>query len=227
MSKIYTVNFPDIGEGVVEGEIIEWLKNVGDQVKQDEPVVIVMTDKATVELPSPYPGKLVQQHYKVGEMAIKDKPLYAIEGESTELPKKEVLATPYVRNLAKEMGINIDQIRGSGKDGRVEEKDLKKNTDDEEVPVTGIRHFMAKKMAEAKDKIPHFSYFEQVDATKLVHLRQKYKEKGATQGVHVTFMPFIIRALSLVILKYPEVNSSYDDVRNKLVIWKKSLLGFW
>lgn len=78
MTSIYTVKMPDIGEGVVEGEVVSWLKQVGDELKQDEPVVIVMTDKATVELPSPYPGKLAKQHYKVGEVAVKDQPLYDI-----------------------------------------------------------------------------------------------------------------------------------------------------
>jgi pyruvate dehydrogenase E2 component (dihydrolipoamide acetyltransferase) len=74
--EIYTFHFPDIGEGVVEGEVIEWLKKVGDTVAQDEPVVSIMTDKATVELPSPYPGILIKQYCQVGEIAFKDKPLY-------------------------------------------------------------------------------------------------------------------------------------------------------
>ncbi|MFT5317685.1 MAG: pyruvate dehydrogenase E2 component (dihydrolipoamide acetyltransferase) [Chlamydiales bacterium] len=79
MSKIFTVTLPDIGEGVVEGEIIEWLKNEGDPLSQDEAVVVVMTDKATVELPAPYPGKLSRQYYQVGEISIKDQPLYDIQ----------------------------------------------------------------------------------------------------------------------------------------------------
>ncbi len=81
MSKIVTVSLPDIGEGVVEGEVVEWLKKEGESLKQDEPVVVVMTDKATVELPAPYPGTLAKQHHKPGEIAIKDKPLYDIEVE--------------------------------------------------------------------------------------------------------------------------------------------------
>ena len=94
MSDIFTVNLPDIGEGVVEGEVIEWLKNVGDPIAQDEPVVIVMTDKATVELPAPYPGKLGKQYFKPGEVAILDKPLYDIELSEPievkqEAPKKK------------------------------------------------------------------------------------------------------------------------------------------
>lgn len=78
MADIFTVNLPDIGEGVVEGEVIEWLKQEGDTLAQDEPVVQVMTDKATVELPAVYPGILSKQHIEVGSIAIKDKPLYDI-----------------------------------------------------------------------------------------------------------------------------------------------------
>lgn len=79
MSNIFTVTLPDIGEGVVEGEVIEWLKQEGDALSQDEPVVVVMTDKATVELPAPYPGKLSRQYYQVGDISIKDQPLYDIQ----------------------------------------------------------------------------------------------------------------------------------------------------
>ena len=78
MTDIFTVNLPDIGEGVVEGEVVEWLKKEGDTLAQDEPVVQVMTDKATVELPAVYPGVLSKQYISVGNIAVKDKPLYDI-----------------------------------------------------------------------------------------------------------------------------------------------------
>ena len=78
MTDIFTVNLPDIGEGVVEGEVVEWLKKEGDTLAQDEPVVQVMTDKATVELPAVYPGVLSKQYISVGSIAVKDKPLYDI-----------------------------------------------------------------------------------------------------------------------------------------------------
>ena len=79
MGEIFTVVLPDIGEGVVEGEVLEWLKDIGDPLSQDEPVVVVMTDKASVELPAPYPGKLSKKYYDVGGIAIKDQPLYDID----------------------------------------------------------------------------------------------------------------------------------------------------
>lgn len=89
MAEIFTVTLPDIGEGVIEGEVIEWLKEVGDAVDQDEPVVVVMTDKATVELPAPAPGMISKHYFRPGEISIKDKPLYDIEvAAGASLPAK-------------------------------------------------------------------------------------------------------------------------------------------
>ena len=263
MSKIHTVTLPDIGEGVVEGEVIEWLKNLNDPVAQDEPVVIVMTDKATVELPAPYPGKIVKQYYRPGEISIKGKPLYDLElaEGQTAVPKQQAklkesssgkpcpppvqqtvqvkrevltetegkaLALPSTRKLAEEMGLDIEQVQGTGKEGRVTPDDLRKHgtgtqtheglqspltrlPGDEEVPIIGIKNLMARKMAESKRKIPHFSYFEKVDATRLVSLRQKFKEEARKQNIQVTYMPFLIRALCLSLKKYPQFNSTIDQ----------------
>ncbi|MBA3956962.1 MAG: 2-oxo acid dehydrogenase subunit E2 [Parachlamydiaceae bacterium] len=245
MGKIFTVTMPDIGEGVVEGEVIEWLKQPNDLLLQDEPVVVVMTDKATVELPAPYPGKLAKQYYKPGQMAKKDLPLYDIETASTEeiappLPPQtakptpqspkpppistsshKTLSTPPVRKLAKDLGIDINQMTGSGPEGRVTESDLLSPTStssaDHTEPLIGIRALMAKRMAESKANIPHFSYFEQFDATRLVQLRHSFKETASTQNISVTFMPFIIKALSLCITKYPIINSSLTSDKSSIL----------
>ncbi|MFQ5729155.1 MAG: dihydrolipoamide acetyltransferase family protein [Waddliaceae bacterium] len=266
MSKIFTVTLPDIGEGVVEGEVIEWLKQVGDSLQQDEPVVVVMTDKATVDLPAPYPGTLAKQYYQPGEMAVLDKPLYDIEvadeipsakEEPKTEPAKEVvkpketpepvsarqplagrkgLATPPTRRLANEMGVDINQVPGTGKDGRVTPEDLRRSHApepsvvphlplDEEQPIIGIRGLMAKKTAESKRIIPHFSYFEQADVTRLIQLRENVKKEAAQEGIHVTFMPFFIRALSLTIHHFPMVNSSVDTESNRLIIHKQYNVG--
>jgi pyruvate dehydrogenase E2 component (dihydrolipoamide acetyltransferase) len=273
MGKIITVTLPDIGEGVVEGEVVQWLKNVNDPLKQDEPVVLVMTDKATVELPSPFPGKLIKQHRLQGEIAQKDKPLYDIETlvedatakpivanktetspskkpietippsdtlkSSASTSQKKALAIPAIRHLAKEMGIDIDEVKGTGKDGRVSEEDLRHycekqqkkepstslNQDDEEIKLSGIPLLMANKMAESKKNIPHFSYFEQVEITRLMQMRSHFKKEGIKQGIQVTFIPFLIRALSLTIHKYPRLNSSLDLSNKTLHIHKHHHIG--
>lgn len=273
MSKIFTVTMPDIGEGVVEGEVIEWLKNEGEDVHQDEHVVVVMTDKATVELPAPYPGKMGKQYYQAAQIAIKGRPLYDIvlaEGQTAhvshhgakfapppcqngkkptvefraELPPTvttsgEVLAIPQVRHLARQLGIDLNQVRGSGKDGRITVEDLQRFQktqqssgtpptrlpEDEIIPIAGIRSLMAKRMAESKANIPHFSYFEQVEATRLVKMRQHFKTEAVKENINITYMPFLIRALSLTLKQFPIFNSSVDMAANQLIVHKVHHIG--
>lgn len=247
MGERFTVTLPDIGEGVVEGEVVEWLKQVGDPLEQDEPVVVVMTDKATVELPAPHPGKLAKQYYQPGETALLDHPLYDIElkgkapavkekgaeaplkAEAAPLPTAKpiptptggkVLATPSTRKLARDLGIDISTVTGTGNDGRVLPEDLRGSRgvveaiprlpDDEEQPLIGVRKLMARKMARAKGTIPHFSYFEQIDAARLVQLYENFKKDAAKEGIRVTYLPFLVRALSLTLKEYPIVNSALD-----------------
>ena len=267
MGKIVTVTLPDIGEGVVEGEVVQWLKQIGDSLKQDEPVVLVMTDKATVELPAPQPGKLAKQHLRQGEVAHKDKPLYDIEtSEASTIPSEQkahepppakasftipekpkpvpssspgqAQAIPSVRRLAKDLGIDIERLEGTGKEGRITEEDVKRYCEgkekkeflpsqekDEDVPLSGIPLLMAQKMAESKKNIPHFSYFEQTEISRLVQLRSNFKQEGIKQGIQVTFMPFLIRALSLTLLKYPRLNSSLDMANKILHIHHRHHIG--
>ncbi len=250
MGSLFTVTLPDIGEGVVEGEVIEWLKAVGTAVAQDEPVVIIMTDKATVELPAPYPGIVARHYVEPGAIAKLNKPLYDIDVEgdipeqATIKERKEVAAKksssaehaegikalPKTRHLAKELGIDLASIRGTGPDGRINVHDLKRPLatathfdGDSEVPLLGVKGAMAKKMAESKREIPHFSYFEQAEATRLVQLRENVSRAAAEAGIHLTYMPFFIRALSMTITKFPEMNSSLEE--KKLTIHKPHHIG--
>lgn len=154
MSNRFSVLMPDIGEGVVEGEVIQWLKQVGDSVAQDEPVVILMTDKATVELPAPKPGKLAKQYYPQGAIATKGRPLYDIElqGEVLEEPAAPAAppppviaetaptkaasaapstepharsrAIPAIRKVVRDLDVDINAIKGTGPEGRVTATDI-------------------------------------------------------------------------------------------------------
>lgn len=289
MNKIVIVNLPDIGEGVVEGEVIEWRKKEGEAVAKDEAVVVVMTDKATVELPSPVAGIFAKKYFEPGGIATRGKPLYEIETTNeqaqpsspektsqnysqptqpfivqqplpsfTEVKREssaQRLATPAVRKLAKELGVLIDEVEGTGKEGRVTETDvvhfhaqsaprrpflnrgkraapeifsstpIQHMPDDDELPLIGLRHTVAEKMVESKYIIPHYSYFDQADATRLVLLREKISEEAKKDAIRVTYMPFFIRSLSLALKKYPQVNGSVDLNENKLVIHKHHHIG--
>lgn len=205
---------PDIGEGVAEGEVIRWLKNEGEFVKKDEPVLTVMTDKATVELPSPYEGRLLKQFYKEGEMAQKGTPLYEVETTG----EVAALASPQVRKAAQEKGIKLEEVKGSGPEGRVllHDLDATQKTAREVTPLHGIPLAMALKMTESKAQIPHFSYFDQADAEML---SAKVRETKAS------FMPYFIKALSEVLTQYPVLNSSYDEEKRGLIFHPHHHIG--
>lgn len=257
MESIHTVVLPDIGEGVVEGEVIKWLKAKGDNVIQDEPVVVVMTDKATVELPSPVPGQIETLFYQEGDIATVGKPLYAVktmaELESQEkivlkpvlesyIPPPQqtestesVKAIPKVRKLAKDLGINLNAIKGTGKDGRITIEDLKSHQstskevphldDDQIEKVIGIQRLMAEQMTLSKQTAAHFSYFESLEATRLIQLKEKFKLLAEKEGIHITYMPFIIRALSLTLKNFPRLNSTFDRDKGILYIHKHHNIG--
>lgn len=214
----YIFNMPDIGEGVVEGEVVSWLKKEGDAVKKDEPVLVLMTDKATVELPTPYAGVIAKTYYKQGDIAKKGTPLFevAIDAVVAEQPSK-ALASPAVRQLAKDKHIDIQTVKGSGPLGRVLKADLEGQADEITVPLTGIRRLMAKKMEESHERIPPFSYFEAADASRLVDLREKMLKEAQKRGLKLTFMPFFIKALSLTIQEHPLVNSSLDEEKEAII----------
>lgn len=289
MSETFCVPLPDIGEGVVEGEVIEWLKEEGEFAEQDEPVVVVMTDKATVELPAPHPGVISKHYYQPGEIAIRDEPLYDIElavaitvgGDKPPSPSvkkekkspslkscpkaakpdpverkgKKALATPAVRKLAKELGVSLEDVPGTGPMGRVLREDVQRFFSgrplspsrsrgragpqvapgestpihrlpgDEVQPLMGFRNFIAEKMVESKYLVPHFAYFSRLDATRLVQMRQKSKAEAASHGVKLTFMPYFIRALSLALKEYPQFNSSVDLEEKTHVIHHEQNIG--
>ncbi len=259
MSRIFTVLLPDIGEGVVEGEVTSWLKNVGDTLKQDEPVVEVMTDKATVELPAPHPGILAKQYWKPGEIALVGKPLYDISTESEQVVTVEkaivaetkiapvatkpvpvvntqkALATPPVRKLARELGVDLGQVTGSGKDGRIIASDLRSSSGpavtipplegDETHPLIGIRNLTAKKVAESKRNIPHFCFCDKADVTLLIKFREKVKEEASEHGIKLTFVPMFVRALSLTLKQFPHVNASVDATHNSVIVHQPHNIG--
>ncbi len=233
MSSIFSVKLPDIGEGVVEGQVIEWLKKVGDTVGQDEAVVVVMTDKATVELPSPHEGVLAKQCYHAGEIAKVGESIYEISVGSTVLVEQEILATPHTRHLADELGVKLESLHGSGKEGRITDEDVGKaahvkdpeKAQEQRVPMIGVRYLVAEKMSEAKARIPDYSYFDSLDATRLIQLRNKIKSDAEKEGIKVSYMPFILRALSMTICRFPLLNSSVDFEKKEIIMHAQHDMG--
>lgn len=256
----FAIRMPDIGEGIAEAEIIEWLVDIGEDIATDAPLVEVMTDKARVQIPSPVAGKVLRLGGEPGEsIAVgaelirltvagsgnvsgekkaKSKPADptpepeperpAEDDVSKEITRREraahpvhtgrVLAAPAVRTRAREAGVDLASIPGSGPGSRVTQADL----DDflgsgssaaegvEEIPLTGVRRATARRMQDAWTRIPHITIVEEVDVTELQTLRTKLNERDSTKP-RLTVLPFVVLALVRAIADHPEVNAHLDD----------------
>ena len=285
----FAFKMPDIGEGVVEGEVVEWMVAVGDTVKEDDPILSVMTDKATVEIPSPVDGTVTKVVGEAGDIlpvgvvciefevdgagnasasddapAAKEAPAPAAKESKPEptpevapaptpapkaaatpapsaapvarAPGTKALASPAVRQRAREANISLDHVAGSGPAGRISHADLdahiaggasgasraapmggRSRTElngTEAMKVIGLRRKIADSMIASYSSIPHFSYFEEVDVTALEELRQHLNATRPEGAPKLTYLPFIMQALVKALAQRPECNALYDDEAN-------------
>jgi pyruvate dehydrogenase E2 component (dihydrolipoamide acetyltransferase) len=259
------VKLPDIGEGLVEGEIVEWLVKEGDYVKMFQPLVRVLTAKATVEIPSPFEGRILRLLAKPGDVVRVGAPIAEIEApevqvatgapgasdvervESRESAREAlqvpVRAPPRVRKLARELGVDLSKVKGTGPGGVITEEDVLRYAEEskkaaeaprqpalvegavERVPLKGIRRIMASKMVEAKSRIPHAYIVEEVDVTELVKLRDVLRQDAESKGVKLTLLPFIVKAVVKALKEYPLLNASLDEERGEIIIKKFYNIG--
>ena len=275
----FTFNMPDIGEGIAEAEIVDWHVGVGDRVEEDQEIVDMMTDKATVPMESPVTGKIIEVAGEVGDMVSIGSMLVVIEvegevpddveeepaeskdtGEGNAAPEAEVpaaappespppppaveapkaphldpapkpaeavhkvLASPAVRKRAKDMGIDLAEVKPA-EDRRIRHADLDAflsynsaggfapagaAREDEAVKVIGLRKRIAQNMAASKRHIPHFSYVEEVDVTDLEAMRADLNAHRGDKP-KLTMMPLLIAAICKLIPQFPMINARYDD----------------
>lgn len=338
-SRIHVIKMPDIGEGIAEVELAEWHVQPGDSVAEDQVLAEVMTDKATVEIPSPVIGKVVSLGGKVGDVlavgaelirleveggqgaahdghaaaghaASADVPAAATARESSASSSLEAsaapqaaaaaagsavrshantavdvapragaasalrtssqppaahataagparpagekpLASPSVRRHARELGVDLYEVRGSGPGGRIRHEDVQAHRDapvpaaaapahaasaraasayaardgSTEVPVVGLRRKIAQKMQESKRHIPHFSYVEEVDVTEIESLRARLNAKWGEQRPRLTLLPFLVRAMVLAAAEFPQMNARYDDEAGVVTRYEAVHLG--
>lgn len=232
---------PDIGEGIVECELVEWHLAEGAAVEEDQPVADVMTDKALVEITAMHTGIITKHYWKKGEIAKVGQPLFEIQvadeqaaNTATEAKANEqtpvgsnakALASPAVRRIARELELDLNQVVGSGKEGRVLKEDLLPYQQTQVAqsvnqpvnpavnrtePITGIKAAMAKQMQAAYFSIPHFTYAESIDVTELEALRQELKPEFEQAGQRLSLMPFIMKALALAVRQFPILNSQVN-----------------
>jgi len=272
------LKLPDLGEGVMEGEIVKWLVKPGDSVKEDQVVLEIMTDKATVEIPTKFTGTVASLEFKEGETAKVGQVMMRLEGSGTSAkvageaqpvsksspstkpsssnpepspgapsakvatpsipptrtqvtapvgaPSRpanlDVQAAPAVRKAAREKGLDLAYVRGSGPHGRVLLEDLdsagagggmvsrgtRGQRSADHVPVRGLRKKIIEKMAQSKRTAAHFTYVEECDVTELNEFRARLKPAAEKRGLKITFMPFVIQAAVIGLKEFPELNAT-------------------
>jgi len=273
----HVIKMPDIGEGIAQVELVEWFVKVGDVIAEDQVVADVMTDKATVEIPSPVSGKVLALGGQPGEVMAVGSELIRIEvegsGNHVDAPQakpaqqpapapaastpelrpepaavasqpassaaaapivprqanEKPLASPAVRKRALDAGIELRYVHGSGPAGRILHEDLDgfmskphssagqapsgyaKRTDSEQVAVIGLRRKIAQRMQDAKRRVAHFSYVEEIDVTALEALRQQLNQKYGDSRGKLTLLPFLVRAMVVALRDFPQINATYDD----------------
>lgn len=281
----FVFKFPDIGEGITEGKILEWYVEVGQKIKSDAKVLNVETDKVVDDIPSPRTGTIIARYgnegdvINVGDVLIEiavegedttpTKPILAKQGKKKKkiaygvvgnlevaddddvLPvsaegtiseektvsssdSQKALATPAVRAFARASNININDVSGTGSKGRVTKKDIQlflENTtadvlvdtcSSDEVktstePLSQIRKTIAKRMLQSKQKSAHMTVFEEVEISSLDQLRKSQKQKFKDQGVGLSYLPFIIKAVISGLKSIKTLNSQLDLANNRLI----------
>jgi pyruvate dehydrogenase E2 component (dihydrolipoamide acetyltransferase) len=301
---------PDMGEGVTEGEIVEWFVGAGDTLVEDDPMVEIMTDKATITIGSPCDARVEALLFGVGAVArvgdviltlesvaasnvgaaqrssrppatavgdIQDRlpgaglfagdsgqgQVHAGNGGSsrrssvrpvTAARRRDVrtsaeaaagiayfhakpLATPATRRLAKDLGVDLQRVRPSGDGGRVTHDDVRaalrgEMTEDgahapleERQPIVGMRRKIAERMQHSKATAAHFTFVEECNASRLMELRQRLLPEAERRGVRLTFLPFIIKAVTEALRRHPVLNSAVDERTNELVYKKYYNIG--
>lgn len=281
---------PDIGEGIVECEIVKWHVSEGDSIEEDQAVVEVMTDKAVVEIPAKHAGTVHKLYYQEGDIARVHEPLFALMGEgngsadsaqpdtasesSDQAPAAatspvsqsdskfqdgayeppvtipgRVLASPAVRRVAREKDIDLTQLGGSGKKGRILKQDvlaykgqgeqqpasatpttsqpaLRQSGGKRTEKVRGIQAAMAKQMTASVQTIPHFTVSDELQMDALMALRSELKPVFAKKDVKLSFMPFFVKALSLALHEFPVINSQLNDDVTELTYFDDHNIGF-
>jgi 2-oxoisovalerate dehydrogenase E2 component (dihydrolipoyl transacylase) len=301
----YEFKLPDLGEGTVDAEIVEWRVKVGDRVNEEDTIVDVMTEKATIEVPSPVTGTVVSTTGEPGDLVPVGSVLIVFETDakaptkadarpapvpapaakaasappktvpapkaaasttskasarpqagqrskqarsvapkppaSTQTSAQRVLTSPSIRRRAREAGIDLSDLHGSGTEGRITQADfdeyvssrdakpkvpkapVRPSGDDvEEVKVIGVRRLIAQRLSESKRNIPHFAYVEEVDVTALEALRVHL---NAERDANLTYLPFLALALVRALADFPQCNAHYDPERGVLMKHRRVHLG--
>jgi pyruvate dehydrogenase E2 component (dihydrolipoamide acetyltransferase) len=210
----YEFKLPDLGEGLTEGEIARWLVSEGQEIAEDDPLVEIQTDKTTVEIPSPAAGKVSRILAEEGQVVPVGTVIIVIGGDgaaaaglSGSVPQSRVRATPLVRKVAQELGVELDSVTGTGPDGRVTEGDVRaaaglsgsepqSRSEGRREPIRGVRRLMSENMTRSHREIPAVTWVDECDFTN-VDLQ--------------LLVPLVLRAVAESLREFPELNARIED----------------
>jgi pyruvate dehydrogenase E2 component (dihydrolipoyllysine-residue acetyltransferase) len=219
----YEFKLPDLGEGLTEGEIAKWLVAEGDEVAEDQPLVEIQTDKTTVEIPSPAAGKVAQILVEEGKVVPVGTVLVVIGSDGVVQDKPtapagpaetKVRATPLVRRLAQELGVDLGSVEGTGPQGRITEADVRAgageapSAEGRREPLRGVRRLIAEHMANAHREVPPVTWVEECDFSR-VDLK--------------LLVPTVLKACAEALREFPELNARFD--RDAIVYLERYDLG--
>ena len=264
--------FPDIGEGITEGEIVKWEVKEGDRVAEHQILARIETDKAIADIPSPRSGVILRIYHKEGDTVKVGETLVTI-GELGEVTEKQpqppsrpsasvvgvleeaqaapqrptrIAATPATRRLARELAVDLAQVAGTGLQGRITEDDVRmfaqskkqgieaftRPTEKQDVygcyetiPMKGIRKSAAKRLTESARTAVHVTHMDEADVTELVAFREKQNKIAEKRGIHLTYLPFVVKATVGALKQYPYLNSSVDDQHEEIILKKYYNIG--
>ena len=212
----YEFKLPDLGEGVREGEIARWLVEVGQEVAEDEPLVEIQTDKTTVEIPSPAAGKVARILVEEGELVPVGTPLVLIGSDAVTSEPGKIQATPLVRRVADELGVDLATIKGTGPGGRITEDDVRGAggpvEGERREPLRGVRRQIAEHLTRSHREVPAVTVVEECDFTALSQARGER-----------SYLPYVLEAVVAGLKAYPELNATLAG--NEIVYWERYDIG--
>ena len=282
---IKKIHLPDLGEGIESAEVSEVVVGPGDTVTAEDTILVLESDKASMEIPAEVNGTVTDvsvssgDEVKTGQLLIKieisdstetvkEEPVLSEEEKQIVKPPEEktqdvtlypitkdtastdnFFASPGVRRLARELGINLQIIKGTGPKKRITKDDLNGYIklqmaisagpipatqpvidfsqwgDVEAKKLTKIKQTAGDRLQQAWQLIPHVTQFDAADITDLDALRKEMKKTGAEKGIKVTFLPFMMKALSIILKEMPEFNSSLSHTKQNLILKNYYHLG--
>lgn len=267
MSTIKNVNLPDIGD-FDQVEVIEVLVSIGDSIEENDSIITLENDKATMEIPAPFSGKVMSVEVKVGEKISKGDLMATFESvettiesqqnapsvesktdieeaeedkkpeKTTETPvlvktSSDPHASPSIRKLARELGVNLSNIKGSGQKGRILGSDLKSyvkqivtgngpvDGDVEIVPLSRIKKLSGKHLSKCWDEIPHVTQFDEVNIDQMEEFRAHQKARD----IKLSPLVFIMKAVVQTLKQHPHFNASLDESGENLLVKQYYNLG--